>query len=277
MVKPRIAQQVKELTIPFHPASLKPSMEADVVFSPSEDTTAACQKYGRVSSLSIADPEKSKATGQGLREAVVGEKSTVDFQAMNFKGTPCTEPVKSLGCEAVSMLTGMRVDGQVERKADNVYSVTYEPAIKGRHQLHIKVEGQPIAGSPFTLTVRSLAEELNLPLQAIHRVEEPWGVALNQRGEAVVTEKGRDCITIFSPSGDKIRSFGSHGSRLGQFKYPRGVAVDTEGHILVADRNNNRIQKFTETGTFLTAVGGKGEFHYPSDIAVNPTNGNLCH
>ncbi len=120
MVKSRIVKQVKELTIPFQPASLKPDTEADIIFSPSKDIAVMCRNYGQVSALSIADPANCKATGKGLEEATVGEKSTIDFHAFNFKGTPCTESVRSLECELASMMTGTTAGGKVERK-DNSF------------------------------------------------------------------------------------------------------------------------------------------------------------
>ena len=63
---------------------------------------------------------------------------------------------------------------------------------------------------------------------------------------------------MFSPSGERLRSFGIQGSDQGQFQFPDGVAVDGEGNILVADCLNYRIQKFTAQGQFLTAVGSRG-------------------
>ena len=63
---------------------------------------------------------------------------------------------------------------------------------------------------------------------------------------------------MFSPNGEKLRSFGTCGSGQGQFKYPYGVAVDGEENILVADCHNHRIQKFTAEGLFLAAMGTKG-------------------
>ncbi len=54
----------------------------------------------------------------------------------------------------------------------------------------------------------------------------------------VITERNGDCVSIFSSSGEKLRSFGTLGSGQGKFNEPCGVAVDGEGNILVADRNN---------------------------------------
>ena len=101
-------------------------------------------------------------------------------------------------------------------------------------------------------------------------------MAINQRGKVIVAEYGRHSVSVFSPSGEKLRTFGSRGSGQIQFVHPRGVALDDEENILVADSNNFRIQKFSSEGQFLAAVGahGKGplQFDYPSGIVFNSTN-----
>ena len=110
-------------------------------------------------------------------------------------------------------------------------------------------------------------------------MKEPEGVAINQRGEVVVTEYGGHCVSVFSPSGEKLRSFGTHGSSQGQFDSPYGVGVDGEGNILVADFFNYRTQKFTAEGQFLAAVGTYGsgplQFSYPTDTAFNTSNNKV--
>ena len=60
--------------------------------------------------------------------------------------------------------------------------------MKGQHQFHMKVEGQHIRGSPFSVAVKLPVEKLGHPILTIDRVKGPYGVAVNQRGEVVVTE-----------------------------------------------------------------------------------------
>ena len=176
-------------------------------------------------------------------------------------------------CELVSELLGIKTQSSIRRKGQSQYEINYQPTMRGSHQLHVKVEGQHIRGSPFTVSVKSPVEKLGTPILSFSGVNHPWGVAVNQRGEVIVTESGGHCVSVFSPSGKKLRTFGTCGSGLGQFLSPRGVAVDGEGNILVTDSDNHRIQKFTPKGQFVTAVGanGKGalQFDCPTDISFN--------
>ena len=279
MMKTAVVKQVKELTTTFSPDLLEPSKKADMTFSAPTDFVAACQKYGQVSAPGFPDPSKCHTTGKGTEAAVVGETATALLQAIDFRGQPCEEPILSLECELVSELTGTRTRGSVVSRGESQYEISYQPTIKGRHQLHIKVEGQHIKASPFSISAKSPVEKLGTPILTLSWVEDPWGVAINQRREVVVTESAAGRVSVFSASGEKLRSFGTRGSGQGQFVAPAGVAVDGEGNILVADCWNHRIQKFTSEGQFLTAVGTEGsghlQFRYPRGIALSASNSKL--
>ena len=160
-----------------------------------------------------------------------------------------------------------KIDCSVKKTEDSQYEISYQPqpTSRGRHQLHIKVEGEHIKGSPFAVTVKLPVQKLGTPIKTITGVKYPWGVAVNQRGDVIIADSGGHCISIFSPTGEKIRSFGSEGSGHGQFTAPRGVAVDGDGNILVVDMLNSRIQKFTSDGMFNKTVGKR--FNNPMGIA----------
>ncbi len=279
-MKTTMVKQVKELTISFQQTGLfKPNTEADVVFSFSPDIAAECHKYGIVYSLGSPYPSQFHATGKGLEVAVVGEKSAAVMDAISYNGAPCEKPIQSLQCELVSELTGVTVRGSLERRGKSQYEISYQPTIKGSHQLHIKLELQHIKGSPFLVAVKLPIKKLGTPILTIGGMKNPRGITFTQRGEVVITERDGDCVTIFSSRGEKVKSFGTPGSGQGQFQFPCGVTVDGEGNILVADCKNNRIQKLTTEGPFLTSVGNKGngplQFEYPPGITFNPTNNKV--
>ncbi len=273
-MKTTIVKQVKELTTPFQPHLLKPNAEADITFSTSPNVNAQCQQYGEISSPRSPDPSRCHATGKGLEVAVVGEKSSALLQAVNYNGAPREEPIQSLQCELVSEITRATVRGSLERRGQSQYEISYQPTIKGRHQLHIKVEDQHIRGSPFPVIVKLPIKKLGTPILTIGGVKGPWGITFNQRGEVVVAEWNRPCVSIISFSGKRLRSFGRGVYDQERFNTPRGVAVDSEGNILVAI--NNCIQKFTAEGQFLTYVGTRGngrlQFNYPCGLTFNATN-----
>ncbi len=275
-MKTTIVKKVKELTTPFQPDLFKTNTEADIIFKPLPDITAECRKYGTLYSPKSPDPSRCHATGKGLEVAVVGEKSTAIMEAVNYNDEQCEETVQSLQCELVSELTGATVRGSLKRIGKNQYEISYQPTIKGSHQLHLKMKDQHIRGSPFLVAVKFPIEKLSIPILTIDEVDGPWGITFNKRGEVVVTEREGDCVTIFSSSGEKVRSFGTPGSGYGQFHSPHGATVDSEGNILVADCWNHRIQKLTTEGQFLTSFGTEGlQFKYPHGITFNPTNNKV--
>ena len=136
------------------------------------------------------------------------------------------------------------------------------------------MEGEHIKGSPFTVTVKLPVEKLGTPIKTITGVSGPWGVAVNQRGEIIVAESTAHCISIFSPTGEKLQSFSSRGSGPGQFNEPTGVAVDGNSNILVM--NSCCIQKFTSKGKFITKVGTYGngplQFLNAFNISIHPSD-----
>ena len=182
--------------------------------------------------------------------------------------------METLTCELVSESTGEKINCPVKKmESSDQYEISYQATNRGRYQLHIKVEGEHIKGSPFPVTVKLPVQKLGTPIKTISGVKGPWGVAVNKRGEIIVAEESGHCISIFSPAGDKFQSFGSKGTGNGHFNCPRSVAVDDDGNILVTDSGNNRIQKFTSAGKLIKAVGKGGnkllEFSDPFGIAIH--------
>ena len=280
ITKTNMVEQVKELANRILPDTLEPSIDTDIVFLASEDLTNLCQNNGQVLIPCSPDPSKCHASGMGLEVATVGEYSTFTLHSVNFIDKPCKLQTDALQCEVLSEITGLRANcSHSQRRGQHgQYKISYRPTIKGRHQLHIIIEAQHIIGSPFSVAVKSSVENLT-PFRTLGMMASPWGVAVTQTGKVIVTECGGDCVSVFSLSGEKLRSFGTHGSSNGRFNGPRGIAVDGEGNILVVDNFNRRIQKFTAGGQFISAAGTKDRgypnFSSPSGIAFNTSNKNV--
>ena len=272
-MKKKVVEQVDMITAEINADTLAPCEDANLEFVVAPNLADACRQIGEVYLGTVA-PENCYAIGKGLEVAVVNEKATARVYTLDKYG-------KNLKCSVVDEIT-VEVSGSdtvndkcsVKRIKEDQYEISFQPTRIGKHQLHVKIVGEHIKGSPFTVAVRDPVKKLGTPIMTINGVKRPWGMAVNKKGEIIIAESGAHCISVYSPNGDKLRSFGSQGSGQGQFSEPRGVAVDDDGSILVADTMNNRIQKFNSDGKFITAVGSIGrkhlEFDYPTGIAIHP-------
>lgn len=272
--KQNTLKQMKELTI-LDSASLEPKSKADVLFSALADLTAECQHYGKVCTMVSSCPPECYLSSK-IVDTVVGSKANVILQTLN----PTVQlRADSISCQLVSQITGKTVEGKVKLKGDMEYEIEYTPTVKGRHLLSLQVLGQHIDGSPYLVNAGLPIRKIGMPILTLSGLKKPQGVAVNSRGEVVVTEWNGHCVTVLSPSGKRLRSFGMKGTEQGQFEFPYGVAVDDKDNILVADCNNHRIQKFTSQGEFVATVGTRGsgplQFAFPHGIAVNPISGQV--
>ena len=107
------------------------------------------------------------------------------------------------------------VEASVERKENGKYLISYELSVQGNHHLHFKIEGQHVHESPYLVHAKLPRTMLGTPVSSINDVNDPWGVAVNKKGEIFVSEDAGQCVSVFSTSGEKIRSFGSYGSKEG--------------------------------------------------------------
>ena len=274
-MKAPLLKQINQITANFNPDTLAPEEVANIVLVADSDLHHACEKFAEVVAQS-ACPDKCYSTGNGLKSATVGEPMTVTVHAIDQQGKEIHKPVKALTAELVRSRDATRAVCQVRRVGGSKYELRYQPATRGEHQLHIRISGKNIKGSPYTVVAMPSPESLGKPVRSIGNLQRPWGIATNSRGHIIVAEHGGHCVSVFTPEGQKIRSFGSKGTSHGQFDRPEGVAVDKDDNIIVMDYGNHRIQKFTAEGKFLTAVGtsssGPLQFNHPTGASINNAN-----
>jgi len=79
----------------------------------------------------------------------------------------------------------------------------------------------------------------------------PTNIAIDDEGNLYVSDTGAFRVQKYSPSGEFLMSFGSHGDSPGQFARPKGVAVDKEGMVYVVDAAFENIQIFDKEGKLL--------------------------
>ena len=207
---------------------------------------------------------------------MVGEEATITLLTRDKDDRECTEPIQNLTAELVSSTDDTTTECQVKHVGRSKYVITYNPTTRGNHKLHIRIKGKSTQGSPFTVAVRPHLQMLGNPIRVIENVNGPRRLTTNSEGHIIVVESTAYCVSVFTPEGMKIRSFGGEESAT---SVHRGVAVDNADNISVVDINNHCIQKFTSTGEFIAAVGTQGsnplEFQFPVGIGFNKKNGKL--
>ena len=273
-LKAPLLEQINQITANFNPDTLVPEEEANIFLVTDSDLHHACEKFAEVATES-ACPDQCFPFG--FKSATVGETMTVTVHAIDQHGKETHTPVKALTAELVRSRDAMRAECQVRSVGGNKYELQYQPVTRGEHQLHIRICGKNIMGSPYTMVAMPSPESLRKPVRSIGNLQWPWGVATSSRGHIIVAEHNGHCVSVFTPEGQKIRSFGSNGTSQGQIRHPRGVAVDRDDNIIVVEWGNRRIQKFTSEGKFLKAVGtsrGSGplQFDRPLGASINNTN-----
>src|SRR5262249_6650893 len=111
----------------------------------------------------------------------------------------------------------------------------------------------------------------------------PSGIAADSKGHVYVSDGlivgGPDRIEEVSDRGAFFRPCGSKAFGEGQLNEPQGLAIDSKGNVWVADRWNQRIDEFSETGTFISKIGGPsgsgaGQLIEPQGVAVD-SSGNV--
>ena len=173
-MKKTIMEQIKKMTDDFKPDMLPPCERANVGFVASPELIQICHRFGEVH-LSHVCPEKCYATGRGLEVAKLDDRATAVLHIVNQKGKAYSIPVGTLTCELVSEITGEKTDCSVKKmEASSQYEISYQTTSGRRHQLHIKVEGEHIKGSPFAILVKLPVEKLGTPVKTISGLKKPW-------------------------------------------------------------------------------------------------------
>ena len=82
---------------------------------------------------------------------------------------------------------------------------------------------------------------------------QPWGTAVDQRGNVYVLDAGNHRIQVFDRDGGFLRSIGRRGQGPGEMETPTSIVI-AGGKIVVADRSTSRLSFWTADGTYLNGV-----------------------
>ena len=226
----RIKEEVEEHDKPGN--KLEPVEEADmgVEVRCAEILQLLCQK------VKITHPADYIVVNNISSMAEVNKK--IKMEIVNTIKKPFKSDL-NLECQIKSLPTGSVSRPKTEVNHAGRYDISYTPSVRGRHELSISAYGQPVPGSPFTMTVYISPAQLDKPVKVWDDVTKPLGITVNSVGEIIVAEYDRD-IVVFDKEGKRLRSieYSRH-----QINGLRSVAVDNEDNIYFIGWSSNKIGK----------------------------------
>ena len=234
----------------------------------------------------LREPSQTKASeslaeGEGLKEGYVARKALLNLITRNAERKQWYDKHDRVTVEIKNeqerqWVTKVRIDDN----KDGTYKITYYPRVQGTFKLLVKVNGEHISGSPFTVILKPFQVKPVLSFGE-HGWGEgmftfPYGMAVSDRDEILVADGNNHRVQVFDSNGTFLRSFGRKGENAGEFNCPIGIAIDKDRKIFVADCKNHRVQIFSWEGRHLGSFGGKGsldsQFLYPWGLSLDSNN-----
>ena len=244
-------QTILERAGQFEPVERDPVNLSEIFFEENNKImdTINSEGIGLLKFRSTTNAKESVAEGKGLYDGTVGREAQFNLTTRNTAAEQCYSKNDNVmvdlrderGQEGITTFL-------VNDNKNGTYKISYFPTFEGKCNVSVKVNGQHIRGSPFSVFIKSFNVKpvLSFGKQGSNdgMFSYPWGVAVNSRDEIAVTSRHK--VQIFDCKGNFVRSFGRQGSDKGQFQYTKGIAFGK-------DRN---ISATTIESKFLTRTGG---------------------
>ena len=228
-------------------------------------------------------PSESLAEGDGLKEGIVARKAQFNLITRNAERKQCHDERDCVTIEikdeqGQECVTQVKIDDN----KNGIYKITYFPIVQGTFKLLVKVNGEHISCSPFTVILKSFQVKPVLSFGKEGSGEgmfnSPYGVAVSDGEEIVVADCVNHRVQVFDSNGTFLRSVGHKGENAGELNGPVGVAINKDRNIFVAENKKHRIQIFSWEGRLLGSFGGKGsldsQLNHPWGLSLDST-GNV--
>ncbi len=120
----------------------------------------------------------------------------------------------------------------------------------------------------FTKLVDVIAGEPEHP-----RLVRPYGIAVDSKGRAIISDPGANGIHIFDFENHKYKFIERRDKDRDAMRTPQCITVDAQDNIYVTDSEAGKIFVFDPSGKFRRTIGslkgGEGYFKRPTGIAVD--------
>uniref|UniRef100_A0A3P8RS53 Tripartite motif-containing protein 2 n=1 Tax=Amphiprion percula TaxID=161767 RepID=A0A3P8RS53_AMPPE len=205
------------------------------------------------------------ATGEGLRQCVVGVPTSITITTKDKDGELCKMGNAVITAE-ISSPDGSK-DGVKKR-------------LKSPGSGHIKQKAIKRPASMYSTGRRKenpIEDDLIFRIGTKGRNKGEFtnlqGVAASSLGKVLIADSNNQCVQIFSNDGQFKSRFGVRGRTPGQLQRPTGVAVHPNGDIIIADYDNKWVSIFSSEGKFKNKIGS-GKLMGPKGVSVD-RNGHI--
>ena len=155
----------------------------------------------------------------------------------------------------VDILTpeGDHLRTEVKDSKDGKYTVTFTPQCAGQHIVEIKVNGQPLTGSPFVVLLKH-QYQFAFKFRSLGNRTGNWDwvsdIAVSDKtGVIAVADYGNKRIQLFTSGGEFQRQLGLDGK-------PFSVVFTDCGNLLtLVFKSKNELCLFSEKGQFIKHYG----------------------
>jgi sugar lactone lactonase YvrE len=234
----------------------------------------------------------------------VGEQASFILNLCDSRGNLC-QGEKGVDVDLVNLrVETCTIRGNIELLRSGRAKILFTPEVRGRYQMNVKVNGDHIKNSPFTVTVHIHPNLLSEPVAEIAGLRRPSSLWCSRdKVLAIETGKGRIIeidslqslkevsklpgtaaaltqdldhnlyVTYFNEQlliGSIIKVVGQLGKGNAEFNSPNGLRVSKCDELYVCDSNNHRIQVFDLDLNFKRSFGkkgtGRGQFNSPDDV-----------
>jgi tripartite motif-containing protein 2/3/tripartite motif-containing protein 71 len=226
----------------------------------------------------------------------IGKQASFILNLCDSRGNAC-QGEKGVGVDLVNLrVATCTIRGNFELLRSGRAKIFFTPEIRGRYQMKVKVNGDHIKNSPFTVTVYVQPSLLSKPVTEIAGLSRPASLRCS-RDKVLATEM-ENCRIIeidsllnvkevkklpganeltpdldrnlyvtdvkyhqlikMNNAGSVIKVVGQLGKESAEFNRPNGLRVSKNNELYVCDSRNNRVQVFDLDLKFKRSFGKKG-------------------
>ena len=225
--------------------------------------TINMEEIGFLEDVNRTKTIESLVEGDGLKEGTVARKAQFNLITRNAERNQAYDERHLLTIEIKDEQGQECVkEVRIDDNKNGFYNISYYPRVQGTFRLLVRVNGEHIGGSPFTVIVKPFQVK---PVLSFGKgglgngmFQYPLGVAVNDRDEIVVADQCNHRVQVFDSEGTFLRSFGHQGKNAGELSHPFGIAIDKDRNIFISEWGNHRVQILSWEGRHLGSFGDQG-------------------